>query len=202
MNNLDFRIATIKEKRARAIASKTSSLASRYSLEMNPPIAVEEVIEIENQYNIKLPDEYRAFITTIANGGFGPDFGLLSLQDSLKYFHNVKQDERLERDFLKIPFTHTSTYNFDEDPYILELGEKCDRGKIPESECDRVYDYLIAGTMAISTEGCGYYRFIVITGPTRDQVWFNADVSDGGYIPLNLSFLDWYEKWLDEHFYF
>ena len=201
MNNLDFKIATIKEKRAKAIASKTSSLSYRYNLEMNPPIAVDEVIEIENQYNIKFPAEYRAFIITIANGGFGPYYGLLSLQDSLKYFHNVKQDNYLNKDLLKIPFPHTFFYNPDEDPYILELGEKCNRGEIPESECSRVYDYLIAGTMVISMEGCGYCRFIVITGPTRGQVWFNADAAaGGGYIPLNLSFLDWYEKWLDEYF--
>ena len=75
------------------------------------------------------------------------------------------------------------------------------RGEIPQSECDAVYDYLIAGTMTISLEGCGYYCFLVITGATRGQVWFNADVGDGGYHPLNLSFLDWYEQWLDEYFY-
>ena len=56
--------------------------------------------------------------------------------------------------------------------------------------------------MTISLEGCGYCSFLVITGSSRGQVWFNADVSGGGYIPLNLSFLDWYEKWLNEHFYF
>ena len=55
--------------------------------------------------------------------------------------------------------------------------------------------------MTISLEGCGYFYFLVVTGKTRGQVWFNADTGDGGYIHLNLSFLDWYEKWLDEHFY-
>ncbi len=52
--------------------------------------------------------------------------------------------------------------------------------------------------MTISLEGCGYCSFLVVTGATRGQVWFNPDVASGGYIPLNLSFLDWYEKWLDE----
>ncbi len=127
---------------------------------------------------------------------------LLPLQDSLMYFNEVKRKERLKRDLLKIPFTHISTYNPDRDPYILELGEKCDRGEIPQSECDRVYDYLTAGTITISLEGCGYCYFLVITGATRGQVWFNADVVEGGYILLNLSFLDWYEQWLDKYFCF
>ena len=192
MKDLDSRISLIRKK-IELIASRSSK-----KICLNPPISEREIVKFEQYYQITFPSEYRAFLTNIANGGFGLNRGLLSLEDSLKYFHNVKQDNYIKQDLLRIPFTHTSTYNPDEDPYILELGEKCDRGEIPESECDRVYDYLIAGTMAISMEGCGYYSFIVITGLTRGQVWFNADVSDGGYIPLNLSFLDWYEKWLDE----
>ena len=195
MEALDYKINAIRKKINLLVASPISKERS-----LNPPISEREIVEIEQYYQITFPSEYRAFITTIANGGFVPYYGLLSLQDSLKYFREVKQNKRLKQDYLKVPFIHTSTYDPDEDPYILELGEKCDRGEIPESECDRVYDYLIAGTMAISLEGCGYYRFIVITGPTRGQVWFNADAGDGGYIPLNLSFLDWYEKWLDEYF--
>ncbi len=58
----------------------------------------------------------------------------------------------------------------------MELEEKCDRREIPESECDAVYDYLTAGTMTISLEGCGYCSFLVITGTAR-QVWFNADTN-------------------------
>ena len=201
MSNLDSRIKIIKQKREQAIKSKTSSLAYRYSLEMNPPIALEEVIEIENQYDVIFPDEYRAFITTVANGGFGPNFGFLSIERSLQWLYSEIFRNKIYYDYLKIPFVHTSIYNPDEDPYVLELRKKCNRGEIPQSECDAVYDYLTAGTMTISLEGCGYYYFLVITGATRGQVWFNADVGDGGYHPLNLSFLDWYEQWLDEYFY-
>lgn len=62
MNVLESKIQIIRQKREQAITTKTSSLASRYSLEMNPPIEIEEVVEIEKQYNIKFPAEYRAFI--------------------------------------------------------------------------------------------------------------------------------------------
>lgn len=201
MSILDTRIETVKRKRERAITSKTSFLAYKYSLEMNPTIAIEEVIKIEKQYSIKFPAEYRAFITTIANGGFGPNFGLLSIERSLQWLYDEILQDKIDYDYLTIPFIHTSAYNPDDDPYILELGKKCDRGEIPQSECDLVYDYSTAGTMTISLEGCGYNFFLVVTGATRGQVWFNANVGDGGYIPLNFSFLDWYEQWLDEYFY-
>ena len=78
--------------------------------------------------------------------------------------------------------------------------EKCDRQEIPMSECDRIYEYLSAGTMTISIEGCGYCSFLVVTGATRGEVWFNAEVADGGYRRLNLSFLEWYEEFLDDYF--
>lgn len=204
MNNLDSRIAIIKQKIERIRQAlenseqSTITLRRKINFQLNTSITIKELVEIENYYEITFPPEYRAFITNIANGGSGPNSGLLSLQDSLIYSYAVKQQKRLDKEFLKTPFTYSSKYNPNEDTYILELGEKCDRGEIPQSECDKVYDYLIAGTMTISLEGCGYCRFLVITGATRGQVWFNADAGDGGYIPLNLSFLDWYEEWLDE----
>ena len=198
MNYLNSRINVIKQK-----INEASCFLERYShkrISFNVPIELTKLIEIENYYEIELPAEYRAFITIIGNGGSGPDYGLLSLEDSLVYRYAAREKERRNKDFLKIPFTHTSIYNPSDDPYILELGEKCDRAEIPQSECDAVYDYLTAGTLTICIEGCGYHSRLVISGATRGQVWFDADVGDGGYIPLNLSFFDWYEKWLDDNF--
>jgi len=180
MNDLDSRIKIIKQKTEQAITRKTSSLASKYSLEMNPPIAIEEVIEIENQYDIIFPAEYRAFITTVANGGFG----LLSIERSLQWLYGEILRDKIDYDYLKIPFTHTSIYNPSKDTYLLELGEKCDRGEIPESEFERICDYLTTGTMTISLEGCGYSSFLVITGTTRGQVWFNLDLAAVSVSPV------------------
>jgi len=200
MIDLESKIAIVKHKRQKAIASKTKSLAHRFNLEINPPIALEELISIENQYKIKLPAEYRAFISNIANGSFGPG-RFLSLQDSLMYRGHVKQQNQLKNNFLAIPFTHTTAYNPDEDPYFLELGKRCDQGAISETKYEKAWDYSTAGSMTISVGGCGYCCFLVITGPTRGQIWFDGEVSDQGYIPANLSFIDWYEKWLDENFH-
>ena len=52
---------------------------------INPTIS-EEVSEIEKRNNIILPKGYREFITKIGNGCIGPDYGLLSLQESMKDF--------------------------------------------------------------------------------------------------------------------
>lgn len=137
-----------------------------------------------------MPAEYRAFITTIANGGLG----LLSLEYSLANPVATGINCRVSDDFFKTPFIHTSAYNSNEDPYIIELGEKCDRQEISQAECDRVYDYSTAGTMIIYHGGCGYYHRLVITGATRGQIWLDGDVDDQGYLPLNMGFLDWFEN--------
>ena len=57
---------------------------------------------------------------------------------------------------------------------------------------------LQAGTLVLCHEGCGYLHLLVVTGPTRGQMWLDAQCSDGGIVPLGVDFLDWYERWLDD----
>ena len=206
MSDLDSRIATVREKRKSAINSQIDLSTSRFNLKINPPLTLSKVVEIENKYQIEFPAEYRAFITTVANGGFGPYHGLLSLQDSLRKINNIEYCDRsedwLNDNFLKIPFLHTVAYCPNEDPRIMELWDKYDRGEITESECMAVDNYLTAGTMTIAWEGCGYCYFLVITGAARGQVWINGEVASVGYKAINDNFLDWYEEWLDRCFRF
>jgi hypothetical protein len=35
------------------------------------------------------------------------------------------------------------------------------------------------------------------SGPTRGQMWIDHTTADGGYWPLDVDFLTWYELWLD-----
>ena len=195
MEALDYRINATREKINLLLASQSSK---KYSL--NPPISEREVVKIEQDYQITLPLEYRAFLTKIGNGGYG----LLSIERSLQCLYNEISEDKIDNGYLKIPFIHTSAYNPFHDPYLIEMSDKCDRGEISETEFSSVYvsfyQYSTTGTLTISLEGCAYSSFLVITGPTRGQVWFNADAGSGGYIPSNLSFLGWYERWLDEYF--
>ncbi|MGL6341268.1 MAG: SMI1/KNR4 family protein, partial [Waterburya sp.] len=111
MNDLNSRISIIKQKIARIrqevenSEQSTITLRRKINFHLNTPITIKELVEIENYYEITFPSEYRAFITNIANGGSGPNSGLLSLQDSLMYLNAAKQQKRLDKEFLKIPFT-------------------------------------------------------------------------------------------------
>lgn len=50
---------------------------------LNPPIPESEVFYIERNLRIRFPENYRDFITKIGNGCSGPNYGLLSLEESM-----------------------------------------------------------------------------------------------------------------------
>lgn len=127
MNISESRIAVIKNKIDRI---KQDNQKEKSEFYLNSPITSQEIIEIENEYRIIFPSEYRAFITNIGNVGWG----LLSVERSLQWLYGEVPKDKLDYNFLRIPFVHISIYNPDEDPYILELGEKYDLEEITELE--------------------------------------------------------------------
>ena len=77
---------------------------------INPTISEDEVSEIEKKNNIILPKGYREFITKIGNGCIGPDYGLLSLQESMKDF-KLRDNPAIN---LSKPFPYNEKWDEDE----------------------------------------------------------------------------------------
>ena len=50
--------------------------AAGHRYQLNPPVRVTEVEEFEHKHQIRLPDDYRAFMTHIGDGGAGPYHGV------------------------------------------------------------------------------------------------------------------------------
>lgn len=77
------KIAAVLE-RARHIDQKCLLFgASKHQYRLNPPVNESTVRAVETRYGIQFPEDYFRFITGIANGGAGPDYGIMSLEDSL-----------------------------------------------------------------------------------------------------------------------
>lgn len=55
--------------------------SERHRYEFAPVIPMSEIRDFELRHSIKLPESYVEFLTQVGNGGAGPDFGLLSLQE-------------------------------------------------------------------------------------------------------------------------
>ena len=53
--------------------------AEGHGFKLNPPLKEFDVAAFEEKHHIRLPDDYRQFITEIGNDGAGPYFGVFPL---------------------------------------------------------------------------------------------------------------------------
>ena len=88
-------------------------------------------------------------------------------------------------------------YNPYEDPKLASFWRRVEDGEIEEDEEDRRMLYQAAGTLVLCHEGCGILHLLVVTGPSRGQMWVDDRCNDQGLFPLGVGFFDWYERWLD-----
>jgi len=171
----DSRVKAIAKKlRTAAKGNFTPFGVEDHHFRLQPPLGKRDLAAIEKQYQIEFPTEYRAFVTTVANGGAGPAYGLFSLQESL-----TTKTGALPHDLLATQFPYTEAYNPD------------------DSTAEIPFQHQAAGMLPLCHEGCGYMHILIVTGPARGQMWMDGRVSDQGFAPLDASFLDWYERWLD-----
>jgi predicted nucleic-acid-binding Zn-ribbon protein len=145
--------------------------AQRHRYQLGECATEDEVRRFEKQQGVELPSEYREFICTVGNGGAGPGYGIVPLEKCWI------------RGALHLPFPYTAAC----DP-LAHLDDSHD-----DSEWNRAYN----GCMAIGTDGCGIWNLLVVTGPRRGDLWKDLASQDQGFSPTTLSFVRWYEAWLD-----
>jgi SMI1/KNR4 family protein SUKH-1 len=157
--------------------------ASAHRLELGPPLTDDEVTAFEREHGVSLPEDYRAFITRIGNGGpgrwggAGPYYGLHPLQDWATALWGMPGPSTLAT-----PFPAEPGHVFSDWPSGVAPGED-----------DEPY----CGTLALSDQGCGYLSILVVSGPARGRVTDNSDTPAGPTFTSDADFLSWYERWLD-----
>ncbi|MEV0405088.1 HEAT repeat domain-containing protein [Actinoallomurus sp. NPDC050550] len=152
-------------------------ISQRYVLK--PALAEDAVIAFEERHGVRLPEEYRAFVTTLGNGGAGPYRGLEPLDPDR---HHVSLMEGF-------PF-HPEEF----------VGPAWTRGHGP--------DALSCGTLWLNRQYDEEWRYhdpaeiwtlLVVSGPGRGRmvvVEKDNDFFDPIYHPAR-DFIAWYEDWLD-----
>lgn len=184
----------IESKLRRAVAMDARPFGAETSgLHRAPPLSPEAVTAVEARLGVALPEEYRAFITRIGDGGAGPAYGLFSLDEAVG-----EAELGVVPDLVALPFPHAAHYNPGKDDAVLELWNRVDAGEVNEADADAFDARLRAGTLALCDEGCGYLHFLVVSGPARGTMWIDSRASDAGFGPLGVTFLEWYERWLDD----
>jgi hypothetical protein len=158
--------------------------ADSHFFERKRRLTESQVAAFERRHGVKLPADFRAFLMHVANGGAGPGYGLYSLAESVtKGLCGPAPD-----DFLRTPFPLTEASNPEEDEEIDEDEDKAEHRAL----------YQTAGTLVLSTEGCGILHLLVVKGRARGQMWVDDRGNGQGLYPLGVKFLDWYERWLDD----
>jgi uncharacterized protein (TIGR02996 family) len=161
--------------------SLKSFAAHRHRYRVLPPLPVATVRALEHQFGVRLPDDYFEFLVRVGEGGAGPSYGLFPFRLAC---HRVMAQP--------FPFEGTVT---PEEGY--ELPEDTDSVCVrwPEggfsSGCYR-------GCLVVADHGCCSVSHLVLAGQERGRVWDYWGGGDGLWHRTGLSFLIWYESWLDQ----
>ena len=182
-----------KVRRAREMDARPFGAESRGIPDFHPALPEEEVAAVEARLGIRFPEDYRGFITRIGNGGAGPAYGMFRLASALRESHADAHPE-----LLATPFPHIQDYNPDKDPEVIAFWARADAGEVTEEEEDTQSLREAAGTLALCDEGGGYTHLLVVTGPTRGTMWIDSRGADAGFLWLKVTFLEWYERWIDD----
>ena len=150
-----------------------------------PPVSEEEVTAFETEKGIRLPEDYRHFITTVAASGSQPFYGLLSFQT---------QESTPE---------HPFPYTLDHVLYFLHMTEE-EMEEFYDEDSPFTADH---GLLALCTEGDGMDSVLVVNSKDPDTygtVWYFDLANDCGILPMRdketgkpFHFLDWLEYWAD-----
>jgi len=177
---------------------------------LQPPLGEAELTEAEEQLGILLPSDYRTFLLEVGAGGAGPFYGIFPLRRDGQGWHWLDGNVRSDNALLGKPFPSAEQRTrwsedldarepvrdsfSDEQSYLAEY-------RAWDDEWEKLNDEMTAGAIRLSHEGCGYYTWLVVTGPERGTLWTDLRACDGPIEPLSaagprVSFSEWYLDWL------
>ncbi|MGW7413858.1 SMI1/KNR4 family protein [Streptomyces sp. NPDC054863] len=188
------------------------SLGHRWVLE--DPLTDDGLAELEVQMGVRLPDDYRGFLTCVGVGGAGPAYGLFPVR-------RVQGRWRWEGDGADLADPTLLAQPFPDhgpDPKVLDalLAVRPDEEDFDEIEdfddaieaWDERWEALMfapgrtAGAIVISHLGCAQREWLVISGTHRGTIWSDCRADDVDLAPLldqngePLTFTRWYMDWL------
>lgn len=158
----------------------------------------DDIVKVETNYNISLPESYKAFLLHIGNGGIsyqnsaaGPSYGIFPLGEYVNEFVYDNPGNFLEHNCVLYPKMTDEEWQ--------ELTKKIDENDdISDEEFDIELGKIFAGILPIGSQGCSYYHGLVLNGELKGRVVCIDIDRQKPFFPFESNFLDWYERWLDE----
>jgi SMI1 / KNR4 family (SUKH-1) len=193
--------------------------ASDHSYALAPPVDTVLLRLVETALEAPLPADYRRFLTLIGDGGAGPYYGILSLERSIsraRMLAGEDEENRGERQAREIigtlpaftrDFPIESDVDFGEIIGMPESWEdhvtRLDHDPAYAARWDQLREqYLVepfnCGWIPICDFGCDDFFALVLRGKRCGTVWVNSVIGATGFYCLEVSFEQFYMRWLDD----
>jgi hypothetical protein len=177
--------------------------SSKHKYKLNPALSLRQIQQFERTHQVKLPIEYVQFLTEVGNGGAGPFYGLEPFENVLFDDLDYKRPNSLLNP--STPFLHTEPWNLGFQPTVDDDNDEEEYERQRQSFEEVYYDKgQINGVIAVCNYGCAVSLNLVVNGEEYGNIWTDDRGTDGGIRPSyelgnkeRLSFLNWYELWLD-----
>ena len=180
--------------------------AASHQFLLNPTLGDAEVQSFERQHRLKLPAEYRHFVTTVGNGGAGPFYGVFpvgTIDGPFGFQPWPEEDGIVGR--LAEPFPLEAEWNdLRENPGdgSLDSNDPEFETKLEQFEARYWDSSIVNGAIPICHAGCAIRIWLVITGNQRGRLWLDGRAEFSGLSPLYsngrpATFDSWYEEWLE-----
>lgn len=146
--------------------------AYHHDYQLGPPCTEGELRSWEAATGLRLPPNYRRFLTEVGNGGAGPDYGWAELSPV-----GTTHPPSLQRPNSLPALTPPDWLTWEAAEQALPDGSEP-----------------LDGTIPVGYHGCEIFSHLVVHGTTAGQVW--VDNTGAALGPVG-TFPDWYEQWLD-----
>lgn len=178
--------------------------ATHHKYKVGNCLSEAEIVAFEQQYQIRLPEDYRAYLQYFGNGGVGKDYGIIPLQRTVitqlnKPFKLTKPyfpDFDIYDHFECNPRTYETTYFYtdredfiqkvygSEEIYNSVVGNYYSKEEWTNEESKHYEAFTkYTGTLWITDEGCGHITVLVVSGEEYGNLWGDSMVSDYGIYP-------------------
>jgi SMI1 / KNR4 family (SUKH-1) len=193
--------------------------SSDHSYEFAPPVDAGLLRLVETALESPLPEDYRRFLTRIGDGGAGPYYGILSLEQSIsraRMLVGEDEEERGEHQARELigtlpAFTRDFPLESDvsfgeivgmpvswEDHVTLLENDPAYAARWDELREQYLVEPFDGGWIPICDYGCGDFFALVVRGKRRGTVWVNSVLGATGFYCLEVSFKEFYMRWLDD----
>jgi len=160
--------------------------ASEHHYKLNK-INKEELDRILADNDFKLPEDFYQFLVSLGTGA-GPYYGISKISKLLNGNDNMNPS----KDCILYPKMSIEEWNNLIAPILDD--------NISDEEYDKAHERIMGGLAYIGTQGCEYDMYIVLNGSHCGRVIYTDSFYENQpfFFVYETTFLDWYERWLDE----